>query len=98
MFYPSITPEFMAGICNGISQAVSGHPLDTIKVLQQNNKNWNTLKFKELMRGLQYPLTYNQHNRLFFLTNHAVIIYLTTLQTLQYRTTTVKILFYFCSD
>jgi|TARA_B110000238_G_scaffold191203_1_gene225159 hypothetical protein len=58
MVYPSITPEFMAGLCNGITQAVSGHPLDTIKVLQQNNKNWNTLKFKELMRGLQYPLTY----------------------------------------
>ena len=35
MFF-SITPEFISGTCNGISQAFSGHPLDTIKVLQQN--------------------------------------------------------------
>ena len=57
MFF-SITPEFISGTCNGISQAFSGHPLDTIKVLQQNNKSWYGLKFIELYRGVKYPLYY----------------------------------------
>ena len=35
MFF-SITPEFISGTCNGISQAFSGHPLDTIKVRIQS--------------------------------------------------------------
>tara|TARA_Y100000389_G_scaffold112641_1_gene109693 strand:+ start:5085 stop:5750 length:666 start_codon:yes stop_codon:yes gene_type:complete len=54
----SITPEFFCGACNGISQALVGHPLDTIKVLQQNNVPWKSLKFIELMRGVKYPLYY----------------------------------------
>jgi hypothetical protein len=53
-----ITPEFICGACNGISQAFVGHPLDTIKVLQQNNMNWKNLRFIELMRGVRYPLYY----------------------------------------
>ena len=57
MFF-SITPEFISGTCNGISQAFIGHPLDTIKVLQQNNKSWRELKFMELYRGVKYPLYY----------------------------------------
>lgn len=54
----NITPEFISGTCNGISQAIIGHPLDTIKVLQQNNKSWNKLKFIDLMRGVKYPIYY----------------------------------------
>jgi len=54
----NITPEFFCGACNGISQALVGHPLDTIKVLQQNNIPWKSLKFMELMRGIKYPLYY----------------------------------------
>ena len=30
--------EFLGGFCVGVSQVVVGHPLDTIKVLLQNNK------------------------------------------------------------
>ena len=56
--YLSVSPEFIAGACNGISQAFVGHPLDTIKVLQQNNSNWRTLKLIEFMRGVRYPLYY----------------------------------------
>ena len=54
----NITPEFFCGACNGVSQALVGHPLDTIKVLQQNNVPWKSLKFMELMRGVKYPLYY----------------------------------------
>jgi len=56
--YFNVSPEFIAGACNGISQAFVGHPLDTIKVLQQNNSNWKTLKLKEFMRGVRYPIYY----------------------------------------
>tara|TARA_B110000259_G_scaffold87644_1_gene102010 strand:+ start:7599 stop:8276 length:678 start_codon:yes stop_codon:yes gene_type:complete len=56
--YFRISPEFIAGACNGISQAIIGHPLDTIKVLQQNNSNWTKLKMNEFMRGLRYPFYY----------------------------------------
>jgi len=54
----NITPELFCGACNGISQAFVGHPLDTIKVLQQNNVHWKSLKFIELMRGIKYPIYY----------------------------------------
>ena len=54
--YFNISPEFIAGACNGVSQAIVGHPLDTIKVLQQNNSNWKKLKMIEFMRGVKYPL------------------------------------------
>jgi|TARA_B110000259_G_scaffold7006_1_gene7716 hypothetical protein len=57
MFF-NISPELLSGSCNGISQAIIGHPLDTIKVLQQNNVNWKKLKFIQLMRGIKYPLYY----------------------------------------
>ena len=53
-----ISPEFISGIINGVSQAYIGHPLDTIKVLQQNNKRWKDLRLNQLMRGVRYPLYY----------------------------------------
>lgn len=53
-----ISPEFISGIINGVSQAYIGHPLDTIKVLQQNNKTWKDLRLNQLMRGVRYPLYY----------------------------------------
>ena len=53
-----VSPEFICGACNGISQAFIGHPLDTIKVLQQNNKNWKSLRLLEFMRGVKYPIYY----------------------------------------
>ena len=52
----NITPELFCGACNGLSQALIGHPLDTIKVLQQNNIHWKSLKFieKHLKKILMY--------------------------------------------
>jgi hypothetical protein len=38
--YFNISSKFIAGACNGVSQTIVGHPLDTIKILQQNNSNW----------------------------------------------------------
>ena len=51
-----MTPEFLAGIMNGISQGIIGHPLDTIKTLQQNKMNWFGLPFKNYYFGFTYPL------------------------------------------
>ena len=51
-----ITPEFLSGIINGISQGIAGHPLDTIKTLQQNNIQWFGLPLKNYYFGFAYPL------------------------------------------
>jgi len=53
-----VSNEFISGSINGISQAIIGHPLDTIKVLQQNNLSLKHLKLIDLTRGIQYPLYY----------------------------------------
>ena len=51
-----MTPEFIAGTINGITQGLIGHPLDTIKVLQQNKQKWFGLPIKNYYLGLAYPL------------------------------------------
>ena len=48
--------DFLAGICVGFSQVLSGHPLDTIKVLIQNGHKWSGFPIKEYYRGWRYPL------------------------------------------
>ena len=40
---------FITGVISGILQSVVGHPLDTIKVLKQSNKQ---IKYKQLFNGL----------------------------------------------
>ena len=46
---------FFAGSISGIAQTVVGHPFDTLKVLQQNNKlKVNSLK--NLYKGISMPL------------------------------------------
>tara|TARA_B110000914_G_C15440334_1_gene435810 strand:+ start:188 stop:841 length:654 start_codon:yes stop_codon:yes gene_type:complete len=47
--------DIIAGICAGIGQIIVGHPLDTIKVLIQNNTSWKTLKPTQFYRGCTYP-------------------------------------------
>ena len=47
--------EFIAGAFSGLTQTIVGHPLDTIKVNQQNNILIN----KNLYQGLKYPLICN---------------------------------------
>ena len=47
--------EFVAGLGSGIAQTIIGHPLDTIKVNQQNNIKIN----KNFYRGIRYPLICN---------------------------------------
>ena len=44
--------DFIPGICAGISQTIVGHPIDTIKVLIQNKKQWIGLPIKDYYRGL----------------------------------------------
>ena len=43
--------DFVAGICVGFSQIISGHPLDTIKVLTQNGLKWGGLPLRDYYRG-----------------------------------------------
>lgn len=48
--------DFIVGGIVGASQTIIGHPLDTIKVLMQNNKNWYGIGLKNYYRGIGYPL------------------------------------------
>lgn len=50
--------EFLAGCSSGIVQSVIGHPIDTIKVLQQNRQSFykNPLHY---YRGISYPTGFN---------------------------------------
>lgn len=59
MYDRRYSPEFIAGISNGIVQNVVGHPFDTVKVLLQNKVNLNNIRITDLYRGFKYPL-FNQ--------------------------------------
>ena len=48
--------DFICGVLAGCSQVIVGHPLDTIKVLLQNNQPWKTSNPLSLYRGFSYPL------------------------------------------
>jgi len=48
--------DILAGICSGIAQTTVGYPLDTIKVLIQNNKSWKGMSPLMYYRGAGYPL------------------------------------------
>jgi solute carrier family 25 carnitine/acylcarnitine transporter 20/29 len=50
--------EFLAGCSSGIVQSLIGHPIDTIKILQQNREAFykNPLHY---YRGLSYPTAFN---------------------------------------
>ena len=54
--------DFLCGVIAGCSQVVVGYPLDTIKVLMQNNQSWKTKNPLSLYRGFAYPLC----NSIFF--------------------------------
>ena len=56
MINDKLTPDFYAGLYTGVIQNIVGHPLDTMKVILQNNKKLKNLKFPELYRGFSYPL------------------------------------------
>jgi solute carrier family 25 carnitine/acylcarnitine transporter 20/29 len=51
--------EFFLGYLNGSIQILIGHPLDTIKVLQQRNKSIKKYNCKILFKGLSAPLILN---------------------------------------
>lgn len=50
--------EFIAGCSNGIIQSIIGHPLDTVKVLQQTKRPFyrNPLLY---YKGITYPTAFN---------------------------------------
>lgn len=54
-----MSPEFLSGIIAGISHGAVGHPLDTLKVLQQNKISLKFFKFKDFLKGFKYPIYYN---------------------------------------
>ena len=43
------------GFCAGITQAIIGHPLDTIKTLMQNHQPWYNIGIKGYYRGIVPP-------------------------------------------
>ena len=48
--------DIIAGGISGMSQIAIGYPLDTLKVLSQNNLKINNLNIKSLYSGVSYPL------------------------------------------
>lgn len=46
---------YIAGSLNGLSQVVSGHPLDTVKVYMQTQGKYD-IGYRHLWRGIMYPL------------------------------------------
>ena len=48
--------DVIAGGISGMAQIVIGYPLDTLKVLSQNNLRLSKLSIKNLYGGVSYPL------------------------------------------
>ena len=47
---------FFAGCISGIVQTILGHPLDTLKILKQNNKIISKTNIRRLYSGISMPL------------------------------------------
>ena len=50
--------EFIAGCSSGIVQSLIGHPIDTVKILQQNRQAFHS-NFLHYYRGISYPTAFN---------------------------------------
>ena len=50
--------EFAAGCTSGIVQSLIGHPIDTIKILQQNRQPFHR-NIIHYYRGISYPTAFN---------------------------------------
>jgi solute carrier family 25 (mitochondrial carnitine/acylcarnitine transporter), member 20/29 len=51
--------NIVAGLGSGIAQSLVGHPLDTLKVYSQELSFNKKVEFKNLYRGISYPLITN---------------------------------------
>jgi solute carrier family 25 carnitine/acylcarnitine transporter 20/29 len=51
--------NIIAGMGSGIAQSLVGHPLDTLKVYSQDLSFNKKIEFKNLYRGISYPLITN---------------------------------------
>ena len=47
---------FFAGCISGLIQTIIGHPLDTLKILKQNNRIVNKKNIRRLYSGISMPL------------------------------------------
>lgn len=50
--------EFLAGCCSGFIQTIVGHPIDTIKILQQTKQPFYT-NIRYYYNGISYPMAFN---------------------------------------
>ena len=50
--------DLFAGACGGLVQVILGHPLDTLKILLQNNLSFKNLKIKDYYKGAKFQLPY----------------------------------------
>ena len=53
--------EFIAGSISGMAQTIVGYPLDTLKILRQNDIPYSirTFHLKEYFRGISYPMGFS---------------------------------------
>ena len=68
--------EFYSGFLSGIAQTIVGYPLDTIIVYKQTGLDINNIKFKNIYKGVQYPLfSYGLITSLCFGINNKIYTY-----------------------
>lgn len=48
--------DYLYGAASGLSQTIVGYPLDTCKVMMQNNKSFKDFNIKNVFNGMKYPL------------------------------------------
>ena len=69
--------EYYSGFMSGIAQIIIGYPMDTIIVYKQTGLDINDIKFKNIYKGIQYPLfTYGLISSLCFGINNNIYQYI----------------------
>ena len=48
--------DYLYGAASGLCQTVVGYPMDTCKVMMQNNKGFDDFNFRSVMSGMKYPI------------------------------------------
>lgn len=70
--------EYLYGGITGLSQVIIGYPLDTIKTnIQSGFTQTNTLNFKQLMRGIKYPIMASVASNIAFFGNYDLLYRIT---------------------
>lgn len=48
--------DYLYGAVSGLCQTIVGYPMDTCKVMMQNNKGFNDFHYRSVLSGMKFPL------------------------------------------